>query len=84
MKITQVFRSSSDGRLINEIELGGTGQAATIPITGDNVRWIVGDKVYTGRIKSRLISFSAADKVGMERFDQVEITAELTVELATD
>ena len=48
MKITQVFGSSSDSRLISEIEFGGTGQSVTIPITGDNVRWIVEDKVYGG------------------------------------
>jgi hypothetical protein len=38
MKITQVFRSSNDERLISEIEIGGADPATPIPITGDNVR----------------------------------------------
>ena len=60
MKITQVFRSSKDERVISEIEIGGADQATPIHnITGDNVRWIVKDKVYAGRVKSRLISYSA-------------------------
>ena len=66
------------------MSLGRTGQAATIPITGDNVRSIVDDEVYEERIKSRLISYSAAHKFGLERFDPVEISAELSMELITD
>jgi len=66
------------------LSLGRTGQAATIPITGDNVRSIVDDKVCEERIKSHLISISAADKVGLERFDQVDITAEIKVAFITD
>jgi hypothetical protein len=36
MKITQVFKSAHDDRVIGEIKVGGADQA--IPITGDNVR----------------------------------------------
>lgn len=79
MKITQVFKSAHDGQVIGEINVGGFDQA--IPITGDNVRWIVKDKVYAGRVKSRLISYSAPDRIGLERSDEVDITAELSVEL---
>jgi ribosomal protein S10 len=66
------------------LSLGRTGQAATIPITGENVRWIVDDEVYEERIKTRLISYSAVHKVRLERFDQVDITAEIKVALITD
>jgi hypothetical protein len=81
MKITQVFRSSSDERVISELTIGGADQATPIPITGDNVRWIVKDKTYAGRVKSRLVSYSAPDKIGLERSDEVDITAVLSVEL---
>jgi hypothetical protein len=81
MKITQVFRSSSDERVISELTIGGADQATPIPITGDNVRWIVKDKIYAGRVKSRLVSYSAPDKIGLERADEVDITAVLSVEL---
>jgi hypothetical protein len=81
MKITQVFRSSSDELVISELTIGGTDQATPIPITGDNVRWIVKDKLCAGRVKSRLVSYSAPDKIGLERSDKVDITAVLSVEL---
>jgi hypothetical protein len=81
MKITQVFRSSKDERVISEHTIGGADQATPIPITGDNVRWIVKDKVYAGRVKSRLVSYSAPDNIGLERSDEIDITAVLTVEL---
>ena len=81
MKITQVFQSSNNERVISEITLGGADQTTPIPITGDNVRWIVKDKVYSGRVKSRLVSYSAPDKIGLERSDDMDITAVLSVEL---
>lgn len=83
MKITQVFRSSPDNQVISDIEIGGADTATPIPATGDNVRWVVKDKVYAGRVKSRLISYSAPDKVGLDRLNEVDITVELGVELAT-
>ena len=82
MKIKQVFKSSSDGRVISEIEIGGADTLTPMPIAGDNVRWIVNNEVYSGRVKSRLISYSAADKVALDRLDAVDVTAELSVELA--
>jgi len=80
MKITQVFRSADDGRLISEIEIGAS-QATPIPVTGDDVSWVVNDQSYRGRVRSRLISYSAPDKVELERLNAVDITAELRVEL---
>ena len=82
MKITQVFRSADDERLITEIEIGGASPATPIPVAGDEVSWVANDKVYQGRVKSRLISYSAPDKAGLDRLDAVDITAVLTVELA--
>ncbi len=81
MKITQVFRSAGDDRLISEIELGGANPATPIPIPGDDIRWVVDDKVYEGRVKSRLISYSPPDKVELERLNAVDITAVLRIEL---
>lgn len=80
MKITQAFRSADDEHLISEIELGA-GQATPIPVTGDDVSWVADGKVYKGRVKSRLISYSAADKVALERLDAVDISAVLRVDL---
>ncbi len=81
MKITQVFRSSTNEQVISELQLGGADQATPVPSAGDNVRWIVKDKVYSGRVKSRLISYSAPDKIGLDRSDEVDITVTLSVEL---
>ena len=81
MRVTQIFRSADDERVISELTISDADQAP-IPVAGDNVRWIVKDKVYAGRVKSRLVSYSAPDKIGLERSDQVDITAVLTVELS--
>jgi hypothetical protein len=81
MRITQVFRSFNDDRVISEIEIGGADHATPIPIAGDTVRWIGKDKVYAGRVKSRLISYSAPDKIGFESSNEVNITAVLSVDL---
>jgi hypothetical protein len=81
MRVTQIFRSAEDERVISELTISDADQAP-IPVAGDNVRWIVKDKVYAGRVKSRLVSYSAPDKIGLERSDQVDITAVLTVDLS--
>jgi hypothetical protein len=81
MKVTQIFRSSNDEQVISELTIREADQAP-IPVAGDDVRWIVKDKVYAGRVKSRLVSYSAPDKIGLERSDEVDITAVLTVELS--
>ncbi len=57
-------------------------QLAPIPVAGDNVRWMVKDKVYSGRVESRLVSYSAPNNISLERSDEVDITAVITVELA--
>lgn len=80
MKVTQIFRSSKDDRVISEIAIGAADQAP-IPLVGDNVSWIVKGQVYAGRVESRLISYSAPDNIGLERSDEVDVTAELTVDL---
>jgi hypothetical protein len=79
MKITQVFRSSEDDRVISEGEIGGADATTPVPITGDKVHWIVRDQVYTGVVKSRLISYSAPDKIGLERSDDIDITISFIV-----
>jgi hypothetical protein len=81
MKLTQVFRSSADNHVISEIEIGGADPATPVPVAGDDVRWVVKDKVYTGRVKSRLISYSSPDKIGLDRSNEVDVTAVLSVEL---
>lgn len=83
MRITQVFRSLADNHVISDVEIGGVDTATPVPATGDNVRWVVKDKVYAGRVKSRLISYSAPDNVGLDRLNEVDVTVELYVELAT-
>jgi hypothetical protein len=76
-----VFKSSNDERVISELEIGGADQATPIPMTGDNVCCIVKDKVYAARVMSRLISYSAPDKTGLEKEDEVDITTVLSVDL---
>jgi hypothetical protein len=66
MKITQVFRSSNDERLISEIEIGGADHATPIPITGDNVRWIVKGVGCEGRVPAE----------GCSRLSEVVFTTE--------
>ena len=80
MKLKQVFKSAVDDSVISEIELSADEQAL-IPAVGDNVQWFAQGKAYTGRIKSRLISYSPPDNVGVDRDDVVTMTAALTVEL---
>ena len=80
MKITQVFKSSSDGQEIGEIEIGGSDQATPLPAVGDQVRWVSRDKVHAGRVISRLIAYSAADKIGLDRSDVIDMTVVLNVE----
>ncbi|HKV81423.1 MAG TPA: hypothetical protein VJP02_24965 [Candidatus Sulfotelmatobacter sp.] len=80
MSITQAFTSAEDGRLISEMEIS-TDQAMSIPVTGDHVQWIVKDKTYAGDVKSRLISYSAPNNIGLERADEVHMRAVLSVEL---
>ena len=81
MKIIQVFRSSADNHVIGQIELGNASSSAPVPVVGDEVRWVANDKVYVGRVSSRLISYSRPDKIGLDRSDEVDVTAELTVNL---
>jgi hypothetical protein len=82
MKVTQIFKSARDEQIIGEIEIGDGGGLNPIPIAGDNVRWIYKDITYTGRVKSRLISYSAPDRIGLDRSDEVDVIAALSVELA--
>jgi hypothetical protein len=84
MKITQIFRSSRGQRLISQIELIGPGAAIVIPCVGDNLSWVVEGKTYEGTVKSRLVSYSAPDKIGLERSDETDITVALSVEMATN
>jgi len=81
MKITQVFKSITDGRVISEIEMGGADAQAPVPVTGDEVHWTVKDRAYAGRVKSRLISYSAPNRIGLERSDDIDITVVIGVEL---
>jgi hypothetical protein len=80
MRITQTFTSADDGRVISEMEIS-PDQATSIPVAGDHVQWIVNDKVYAGSVKSRLISYSAPDNIGLDRADEVNMRAVLSVEL---
>lgn len=79
MKLKQVFKSAVDDSVISEIELSADEQTL-IPAVGDNVQWFAQGKAYTGRVKSRLISYNPSDDVGLGA-DAVAITAALTVEL---
>jgi plastocyanin len=78
MKIVQVFRSASDDQTIGEIEV--VGATTPIPIAGDIVHWIANDKVHTGRVVSRLISYGAHE-MSVGRDDDFDITLMLTVDL---
>ena len=80
MGITQVFTSADDEKVIGEIEIGADN-AAAIPIVGDNIKWVLKDKVYAGRVKSRLISYSAPDHIAVGTAHEVDIRAVLSVEL---
>ena len=65
MRITQVFASADNERVISELEIL-PDQGTSVPVVGDNVRWITNDKVYTGRVKSRLISYSEPNNIGLD------------------
>jgi hypothetical protein len=80
MRITQVFKSSTDGQEISEIEIGGSEQATPVPMVGDQVRWVSRDQVHAGRVISRLIAYSAPDKIGLDRSDEVDMKVVLNVE----
>jgi hypothetical protein len=67
VKVTQVFRSFKDERVISEMEIGGANATTPVPVTGDQVRWIVGDQAYAGVVKSRIISYSAPNKIWRDR-----------------
>ncbi|HEX8895320.1 MAG TPA: hypothetical protein VF783_18480 [Terriglobales bacterium] len=79
MELKQVFKSAVDDSVISEIELPSDEQAL-IPAVGDNVQWFAQGKAYTGRVKSRLISYAPSHNAGLGA-DAVAVTAALTVEL---
>jgi len=81
MRILQVFRSDTDNHVISELEVGGASPTTPIPVVGDQVRWFAQENIYSGKVKSRLISYSRAEKIGFDRADDIDVTAELTVEL---
>jgi hypothetical protein len=58
-------------------------QATSIPVAGDYVQWEVNDKVYGGSVKSRLITYSAPNNISLDRADEVNMRAVLSVELKT-
>jgi hypothetical protein len=82
MKVTQIFRSSKDERVISELTIGEADQAP-IPVAGDNVRWIV-KKIKCIPVASNPGSFPTAlpTKLASKDRDEVDITAVLTVELS--
>ena len=80
MRITQAFTSADDGRVISEIEIS-PDQAPSIPVAGDHVQWVVEDRVYAGKVRSRLISYSAPDNIALDRADEIRMRALLSVEL---
>lgn len=81
MKITQVFKSLTDHRVISVMEIGEAGSATPVPVAGDDVQWVVENKTYAGRVKTRLISYSAPDRIGLERSDEIDMTAVLVIQL---
>jgi hypothetical protein len=58
MRITQVFASADDERVISELEIS-PDQATSVPVAGDRVRWVVNDRIYTGRVKSSHLQIAA-------------------------
>jgi hypothetical protein len=80
MRITQAFASADDERVISELEIS-PDQATSVPVAGDRVRWVVNDRIYTGRVKSRLISYSPSNHIGLESAKEVDMRAVLSVQL---
>jgi hypothetical protein len=80
MRITQVFTSASDERVISELEIS-PDQAISVPVTGDQVSWVVNNKVYTGRVKARLISYSPPNNIGFYSANEVNMRAVLSMQL---
>ena len=80
MRITQVFASESDERVISELEIS-PDQAISVPVAGDRVRWVVNERVYTGCVKSRLISYSPPNNIGLDSANEVNMRAVLSVQL---
>lgn len=80
MRITQVFASADNEQVISELEIS-PDQATSVPVVGDHVRWTANDKVYTGRVKSRLISYSEPNNIGLDSAREVNMQAVLSVQL---
>ena len=81
MRVLQIFRSAADGRVISELDVGRGNPPTSIPVVGDEVHWFAGDNAYSGKVTSRTISYSRADKIALDRANEVDVRAELTVEL---
>lgn len=81
MKITQVFKSLTDHRVISVMEIGGADSVTPLPVAGDDVQWVTENTTYAGRVKTRLISYSAPDRIGLERSNDIDITAVLMIQL---
>jgi hypothetical protein len=71
MKVTQVFRSSKDERVISETEIRGAGATTPIPITGDEVRWIVRDKAYAGVVNGSFLTVRPTRSVLKDRMTSI-------------
>jgi hypothetical protein len=80
MKITQVFVSAEDGKQVGSIEISNFSGFALVPATGDRVEWVAGGRKHSGKISSRLVSYSGPEPT-VARADDFEIRVVLNVEL---
>ncbi len=78
MKVTQVFMAANNQQPL--ARLAEAASAAPMPVAGDYVRWVVEGKTYSGRVESRVLSYSASE-VATARENEYEVTATLTVKL---
>lgn len=84
MKITQTFRSLVDAAEMDTIVLGANSYTP-IPSVGDTVEWPGKYQVYSGKVASRQITYSAPEPaLGREDDFDIHVILDVVVEEKED
>ncbi len=81
MTITLVFQSNQGGESLGSLVIPSASSGAPIPSVGDNVTWTAGGNVFSGLVKSRLLSYTAP-QLSVGRDDEVDLVATLAIAVA--
>ncbi len=81
MTITLLFHSDDNGQHYGSLVIPSAASGAAMPTVGDTVTWTAEGNVYTGVVKSRLLTYSAP-QVSVGRDDEVDMTATLRIALS--